>query len=125
VVEALVRRTPVDVVVEAGTSTVPVSTLLAMAEGDTLVLDRRVGDPLALLIDGRARFLCRPGVLGNQTVVRITEQASRAEPEVPHTPALTIGGARFSERLAAREAAAGPPALTSPHLDEYEEAASA
>lgn len=125
VVEALVRRTSIDVVVEAGTTTVPVATLLAMTEGDTLILDRRVGDSLVVQIDGRPRFLCRPGVIGNQTVVRITEAIASRESAVPDSPALTIGGAKFADRVAEREVMPALPALTAPALDEYEEAASA
>lgn len=123
VVEALLRRTSISVVVEAGTTEVPVATLVAMAEGDTLILDRRVGDSLAMQVDGQTRFHCRPGVIGNRTVVRIVEAVRSAEPVVPDSPALTIGGARFAERIA--EASPAIPALAAPALDEYEEAVSA
>ncbi len=124
VVESLVRRSPIELVAEVGTATVPVSTLLAMHEGDTLILDRRTADPLTLLIDGRERFLCRPGVIANQNAVRVVETIASSAPSTAHDPALTIGGARFAERFAEQSSAAQP-ALAAPHLDEYEEAISA
>lgn len=119
VVETLVRRAPIEIVVEAGTTSVPVSTLLAMSEGDTLLLDRRVGDPLDVLVGGRARFLARPGVVANQTAIRIVEKLA-LDVGSGHDPALTIGGARFAD-----QSAAPATAIAAPHVDAYEEATSA
>ncbi len=124
VVESLVRRSPIELVVEVGAVTVPVSTLLSMHEGDTLILDRRTSEPLTVLIGGSERFLCRPGVVANQNAVRVVEAVASTAPSTAHDPALTIGGARFAERFSEQSSAAHP-ALAAPHLDEYEEAISA
>lgn len=132
VVESLLRTAPLELAVEAGSATVPVATILEMREGDTLLLERRVGEVLPLLVDGRPRFWCRPGIVSNQVAVRITEVIASYEP-VSDAPALTIGAMKFagepvetSQSLAAVPAApVSAVAVTGPPLNEHEEAASA
>jgi flagellar motor switch protein FliM len=145
VIETSLRNTQLEVVVEAGSATVPVATVLEMREGDTLLLERRINEPLPVLVDGRPRFWCRPGVVSGNVAVRITESI---EPEagVVDDAALTIGAMKFAESSAhaAQPAAqtattivasdkrdpitdgiAAAGSLTVPVPNEYEEAASA
>jgi flagellar motor switch protein FliM len=95
-VEALLRKAALEVSVELGTASVPVATLTEMQLGDTLVLDRRTGERFPLVVDGEARFWCRPGVVGKQVAVRVTE-AIASEAADDGATALTIGGIKFAD----------------------------
>jgi flagellar motor switch protein FliM len=147
VVERLLRDAPLELAVEVGSATVPVATILEMREGDTLLLERRSGGALPLLVDGHPRFWCRPGIVANQVAVRISEVIAVEEPD-KDGPALTIGAIKFAEGVldptrpappsiipAALMAAPVPAAVEPmpapavapavPALNEYQEAASA
>lgn len=67
---------PLEVRVELGTATLPAREWAAISSGDTIVLDRRVGDPVSLRIGGkvlaRGELVEVDGALG----VRITERTS-------------------------------------------------
>lgn len=69
--EALLGTAPLELSVELGSVELPVSAVIEMSEGDTLLLDSRPERPLPMLIDGHPRFLCRPGLIGNQVGVRV------------------------------------------------------
>ena len=71
--EALLAGAPVDLSVELGSVDIPIRSVVAMTEGDTLLLDARPDRPLSMLVGGFQRFQCRPGVVGNQVSVRVTE----------------------------------------------------
>ncbi|MEE8421951.1 MAG: flagellar motor switch protein FliM [Dehalococcoidia bacterium] len=69
--EALLDTAAIDISVELGSVELPVSAVIEMSEGDTLLLDSRPERPLPMLVDGHPRFLCRPGMIGNQIGVRV------------------------------------------------------
>lgn len=75
--EALLADAPLEVGVELGAAMVPAREVAALQEGDTLILDSRVNRSLPLLVGGHERFLCRPGVIGNQVGVTVTEVVDR------------------------------------------------
>ena len=59
--------------VELGSVEIPVSAVLQMSEGDTLLLDSRPEHLLPMFVGGEHRFLCRPGTVGNQIGIRVHE----------------------------------------------------
>ncbi len=73
IVAAALNSANVDVSVELGSVELPFGSVIAMSEGDTLLLDSRPEHMLPLLVGGLPRFLCRPGMVGNQVGVRVLE----------------------------------------------------
>jgi flagellar motor switch protein FliM len=71
--QALIARSALDVHVELGSVDLPTSSMIDLEVGDTIVLDQRVGRPLDLLVDGRARFRGMPGLSGKHVGLRVTE----------------------------------------------------
>ena len=104
-VEALLRQAPVEISVELGSIEIPVSDVLALEEGHTLILDAPAERPLAITIDGIDRFRCRPGMRGNRLAVSLTE--------VLEQPA-DIPFEEDDEADAIAVAPAEPPALATP-----------
>ena len=73
VMQALIARSELELRVELGGVDVPTSTLVELQEGDTIVLDQRVGRPLSLIVDDRTRFEGLPGTSGKRLALRVTE----------------------------------------------------
>lgn len=73
IVTAALSTAPVEVSVELGSVDLPVSAVLQMTEGDTLLLDSRPEHLLPMMVGGEPRFLCRPGMVGNQIGIRVHE----------------------------------------------------
>jgi flagellar motor switch protein FliM len=73
VMQTLISRSELELQVELGSVELPTSAMLELEVGDTIVLDRRVGRPLELIVDERPRFLGLPGLSGNHVALRITE----------------------------------------------------
>jgi flagellar motor switch protein FliM len=71
--EGLVSRMDVECDVRLGSVELPAATVAKMQEGDTLVLDTRVGQALELRVDERARFTCMPGISGNRVAVQVAD----------------------------------------------------
>ena len=71
--EALVGRAKLDVRATLGSTTLPASTITQMQEGDTIVLDARLGKPLSLLVGSNTRFVGLPGMVGNRMAIQITD----------------------------------------------------
>jgi flagellar motor switch protein FliM len=69
--EALVRELPVEVTVELGMAELPISQLAALAPGDLLILNQRVGEPLQVRVDERRKFRGWPGRVGVRQSVQI------------------------------------------------------
>ncbi|MDR3356188.1 MAG: flagellar motor switch protein FliM [Spirochaetaceae bacterium] len=70
----------VNVVAEIGTIQVPVRDVLSLQAGDVVRLyNVKVGDPLAVTIGGRQKFLCYPGVVGKKMAVQISKKTSNIE----------------------------------------------
>lgn len=69
--EALVRELPVEMTVELGAAELPIAQLAALAAGDLLILDQRVGEPLSIRVDHRPKFRGWPGRVGSRQSVQI------------------------------------------------------
>lgn len=61
----------VDVRVELGAASVTLNDLGNLKEGDVLLLDRTIDQPLDLLVGGRPKFAARPGMMGNKLAVQV------------------------------------------------------
>ncbi|MPZ98553.1 MAG: flagellar motor switch protein FliM [Dehalococcoidia bacterium] len=86
--QSLIGRSALDVGVELGGVDLPVNTIAEMREGDTLVLDTRLGRSLDIRIGDRARFRGVPGMLGTRLAVQVTEVV---EPDVlPETAPISM-----------------------------------
>jgi flagellar motor switch protein FliM len=71
--QALIARSELELQVELGSVELPTSSMLDLQEGDTIVLDHRVGRPLDVIVDGRPRFRGMPGLSGKYLGLRVTE----------------------------------------------------
>jgi len=91
--ESLIGRSQVDLSVMLGGVTLPARTIAGLQEGDTFVLEARLGRPLRVVIGERARFLALPGVVGRHMGIQIADVleadpgASRLPAALPPTPA--------------------------------------
>ncbi|MEX2446398.1 MAG: flagellar motor switch protein FliM [Dehalococcoidia bacterium] len=77
---ALIGRSTVDLQVRLGGVDVPARTIVDMREGDTFVLEDRVGRPLDVQIGDRTRFRGLPGVLGSHLALQIAEVVEEQAP---------------------------------------------
>jgi flagellar motor switch protein FliM len=71
--ELLIDRSKVDLNVRLGGVDLPARTIAGLQEGDTFVLDARLGRPLDVVIGDRARFLALPGVVGSRLGIQIAD----------------------------------------------------
>lgn len=71
--ESLIGRSKVDLSVVLGGVDLPARTIAGLQEGDTFVLDARLGRPLNVVLGERARFLALPGVMGSRMGVQIAD----------------------------------------------------
>lgn len=72
----------VDLVAEVGSMNLTVRDILALRTGDVIRLsDIRVGDSMKLKIGDKAKFMCRPGVMGSKVAVQITKKLAEVEME--------------------------------------------
>jgi flagellar motor switch protein FliN/FliY len=82
----MVMRIPVSVKIVLGSATMPVANLVALGRGAVIPLDRRVGEPVDVVVNGR--------VVARGEVVVMDEDGSRfgvsltevVEPAGPHKP---------------------------------------
>jgi len=82
----MVMRIPVSVKVVLGAATMPVANLVALGRGAVIPLDRRVGEPVDVVVNGR--------IVARGEVVVMDEDGSRfgvsltevVEPAGPHKP---------------------------------------
>lgn len=70
---SLIGRTSLDVAVRLGGVTLPARTIVDMQEGDTFVLETRLGKPLEIMIGDRTRFRGLPGMVGNRVSMQIAD----------------------------------------------------
>ncbi len=61
----------VDLRVELGAASVSLNDLGNLKEGDVLLLDRTIDQPLDVLVGGRSKFVARPGTIGNKLAVQL------------------------------------------------------
>ncbi|MGO0121722.1 flagellar motor switch protein FliM [Desulfothermobacter acidiphilus] len=65
-------KVPLDMTVLVGESILSVQEFLRLAEGDVVVLDRRFGEDLDVLVGQVKRYRAQPGLLGRRLAVQIT-----------------------------------------------------
>lgn len=107
--QALIARTSLEMQVELGSVELPTSSLIELEEGDTIVLDQRVGRPLDITVDGRPRFRGLPGLSGKHLGIRVTDVVDQEYGfDAPAATGL---------RLPPDEVAALPPAPDVPALN--------
>jgi flagellar motor switch protein FliM len=73
IMASLIGRSSLEVGVRLGGVDVPARTIVDLHEGDTFVLDGRVGRALDVLIGGRTRFRGLPGISGSHVALQISE----------------------------------------------------
>jgi len=72
----------VNVVAEIGKINIPIREVLSLHVGDVIRLyNTKIGDPYALNIGSRRKFLCRPGVIGKKMAVQIIKKIVDTEQE--------------------------------------------
>lgn len=71
--ERLIHRSRIDLSVRLGAVELPARTVAGLREGDTFVLDARLGRPLDVQIGEHTRFRGLPGSLGSHLGVQIAE----------------------------------------------------
>jgi len=69
----------VELSVELGSTWVALGELGKLREGDVLLLDTASGQPLDLLVGGRRKFRCRPGMVGNRMAAQIVGRVEELE----------------------------------------------
>ncbi len=74
--EHLIGRSQLEVSVRLGGVDLPARSIIGIQEGDTVVLDTRLGRPLEVLVGDHTRFLGLPGVSGNRVGVQVAEVVS-------------------------------------------------
>ncbi len=70
-------RLPVTCRVRLGATSLSLADLASLQEGDVLMLDRAVGEPIELLVGQRCKLLCRPLAVGETVAVEIAGDAAR------------------------------------------------
>lgn len=82
-VQRLIGDAPIELRALLGHAELPVAELIEMTEGDTIVLDSRVGVPLDVEISGYPRFTGIPGTEGTRIVLQLREVIAQpaAEPD--------------------------------------------
>ncbi|MEX2032213.1 MAG: flagellar motor switch protein FliM, partial [Dehalococcoidia bacterium] len=72
-VERLINRSRVEMCVILGGVDLPARTIAGLQEGDTFVLDARLGRPVDVMIGDHARFRALPGVMGSHVGIQIAD----------------------------------------------------
>jgi flagellar motor switch protein FliM len=72
----------VNVVAEIGKIDIPVRDVLSLRSGDVVLLyNVRVGEPFALNVGNKKKFLCQPGVIGKKMAVQVVRKIAELEQE--------------------------------------------
>ena len=80
---ALIMNIPVDVQIVLGSAEMPVSELMALQKGSTVALNRRIGEPVDVVVNGRKIARGEITVLENDPSrfgIRLTEIITAAKP---------------------------------------------
>ena len=73
VMTSLLGRSTLDLAVSLGGVDIPTRTVVDLREGDTFVLETRVGRALDISIGGQTRFRGLPGLVGNRVSLQLSE----------------------------------------------------
>jgi flagellar motor switch protein FliN/FliY len=80
---SLIMNIPVDVQIVLGNAEMPVSELMALRKGSTVALNRRIGEPVDVVVNGRKIAKGEITVLENDPSrfgIKLTEIATTAKP---------------------------------------------
>ena len=80
---ALIMNIPVEVQIVLGSTEMPVSDLMALQKGSTVALNRRIGEPVDVVVNGRRIARGEITVLDNDPSrfgIRLTEIITTAKP---------------------------------------------
>ena len=80
---ALIMNIPVEVQIVLGSTEMPVSDLMALQKGSTVALNRRIGEPVDVVVNGRKIARGEITVLDNDPSrfgIRLTEITATAKP---------------------------------------------
>lgn len=80
---ALIMNIPVEVQIVLGSTEMPVSDLMALQKGSTVALNRRIGEPVDVVVNGRRIARGEITVLDNDPSrfgIRLTEIIATAKP---------------------------------------------
>ena len=80
---SLIMNIPVEVQIVLGSTEMPVSELLALQKGSTVALNRRIGEPVDVVVNGRRIARGEIIVLDNDPSrfgIRLTEVSTTAKP---------------------------------------------
>ena len=69
--ESTVRQVPIDVVTSLGQVSVPMSQLSDLKEGQLIMLDQRIDQPITAFVNDRPFYECWPGKLGGQQALQV------------------------------------------------------
>ena len=72
-VKKKINQVRLPVVVELGKATISLKELLSLEVGDVVVLDKRVGEPLNILVGKKVKMKGMPGRSGRRLAIKITE----------------------------------------------------
>ncbi len=108
--ERLIDRSRVDLAVHLGGVDLPARTIAGLQEGDTFVLDARLGRPLDVVIGERTRFRALPGVLGSHMGIQIADVVEDLHSPAPRRPRTSMDIAIDDTQAAADAAAEQTPA---------------
>ena len=82
-IEALVKEMPTTMLVTLGKVDLTLTDFARLAEGDLLVLDQRVGEPLTARVAGEEKFLVWPGAVGRRQAVKVHSGPVKPTPASP------------------------------------------
>ncbi|MFH0945496.1 MAG: FliM/FliN family flagellar motor switch protein [Planctomycetota bacterium] len=77
--EKFVRSMKMTVSARLGQAIVDLGEFSSLSPGDVLVLDRRIGEPLEVMIGEKTEFMCSPGRSRTRLAIRITERTEVKE----------------------------------------------
>lgn len=117
VMTALLGRSMLDLAINLGGVDIPTRTIVDLREGDTFVLETRVGRPLEIRIGGQTRFRGLPGLVGNRVALQLSEVVQETRFGFTDRSKLRLDDLR-EPALALEPPAAPPAATTAPGWDE-------
>jgi flagellar motor switch protein FliM len=79
--EEALRRTEVELKAELGRTRLSIEEILELSEGDVIALDRRISDPINVVVGNIPQFKALIGKSGTRKALRITEIIQTEETE--------------------------------------------
>jgi flagellar motor switch protein FliM len=73
VIQEKLQNTKVELCARLSSKNVKLEDVMRLEIGDVLVLDKKVDNKFQIQLEGRPKFLCRPGMFGKNIAVKITD----------------------------------------------------